>query len=253
MKLRSLAWVLVALAALSSQARADEKVSKETLESKGRQRTYYLLAPPSAKPPAPLVVLLHGSGQNGLLMLESWKALAEAEGLVLAAPDSADPRGWGIPQDGPDFIRDLVEALRRRHAVDPRRVYLFGYSAGAVFALSLALMESEYFAASAVYAGDWRGPNDSAVMRYARRKTPLAIYVGDRDQFFPPDTVRATEAALRGQGFDVRVTVLKDRTHRYSDVAEEVNRGAWEFLKHQRLSADPSYKSYDIHEGGRRP
>ncbi|HEX7955652.1 MAG TPA: dienelactone hydrolase family protein, partial [Pyrinomonadaceae bacterium] len=175
-----------------------------------------------------------------------WKSLAEGEGLVLAAPDSADPRGWGVPQDGPDFIRDLVEELKRRHAVDPRRVYLFGYSAGAVFALSLSMMESEYFAASAVYAGAWRGPNDSAVMRYARRKTPLAIYVGDRDELFPPDSVRATEAALKGQGFDARVTLLKDRTHRYADAAEEVNRGAWEFLKRQRLAADPAYKTYSI-------
>ncbi|HEX8719080.1 MAG TPA: alpha/beta fold hydrolase [Pyrinomonadaceae bacterium] len=246
MKLKSLTSVLLALAALAAQARAEGKVSKEALESQGRRRTYYLLAPPSLKAPAPLVVLLHGSGHNGMSLVEKWKGLAEGEGFVIAGPDSADPRGWGMPQDGPDFIRDLVEAVRQKHAVDPRRVYLFGHSAGAVFALGLALMESEYFAAAAVHAGSWRTRSEFAVTRYARRKTPLAIFVGDRDQFFPLDSVRSTESALKGQGFDVRVTVLKGHTHWYYDVADRVNRDAWDFLKARRLDAEPVYQRYQI-------
>ena len=249
MRLKSLAWVPLALLLLSAQAGAAEKVSKETLESQGRKRTYYVLAPSSLKAPAPLVVLLHGSGHNGMSLLEKWKGLAEGEGFVLAAPDSSDPRGWRVPEDGPDFIRDVVEAVKRKYPVDPRRVYLFGHSAGAVFALSLSMMESEYFAASAVHAGSWRGQNDSAVMRYAKRKTPLAIFVGDRDEFFPLDSVRATEAALKGQGFEVRVTVIKGHTHWYYDVADGINRDAWDFLKGHDLGGEPAYKSYNIPGG----
>ena len=244
MSLRSPAWVFLALLLLSAPARAADKVSKETLESQGRKRTYYLYAPPSLKPSAPLVVLLHGSGRNGLSLVEKWKELAEREGLVIAGPDASDNRGWRTPEDGPDFIRDLVEALRQKYAVNPRRVYLFGHSAGAVFALDLSMLESEYFAATAVHAGSWRSEGELSVIAYAKRKIPIAIIVGDRDAFFPVNSVSATEAALKGRGFDVEVTVVKGHDHWYYDRAAEFNRDAWAFLKRHELGEEPKYKVY---------
>jgi poly(3-hydroxybutyrate) depolymerase len=249
MSFRSLAWVFLVLLLLSAPTRADQKVTKESLESRGGKRTYYLFVPASAKAPAPLVVLLHGSGHNGLSLMERWKDLAEREGFVIAGPDSSDPKGWRIPEDGPEFICDLVEALKQKHPVNPRRVYLFGHSAGAVFALSLSMMESEYFAAAAIHAGAWRRQSDAGVIRYATRKTPLAIFVGDGDEFFPLDVVRATESALKGGGFEVEVKILNDRTHSYAEVAPDVNRAAWRFLKRHALTDEPRYRTYII--GGR--
>jgi predicted esterase len=251
MSLRSLAWVLLALLPLAAPARAEDKVVRETVESRGAKRTYYLFAPASAKARAPLVVLLHGSGRDGLSLVEKWKDLAAREGVLLAGPDSSDPKGWRIPEDGPEFIRDLVEALKQKHPVDPRRVYLFGHSAGAVFALGLSMVESEYFAATAVHAGSWRSQSDFSVMRYATRKTPLAIFVGDRDQFFSVDSVRATEAALKSNGFGaVEVTVIKGHTHWYYDAASDINRDAWAFLRRHELGAEPKYKAYDFGGAG---
>jgi predicted esterase len=231
-------------APLSAHARAGEKVSKETIESGGRKRTYYLFAPASLKPSAPLVVLLHGAGRNGLSLVERWKDLAAREGFVVAGPDSRDPQGWRTPDDGPDFIRDLVEALRAKYPLDPRRVYLFGHSAGAVFALNLAMMESEYFAAAAVHAGAWREGREFGVLEHAKRKTPLAIIVGDRDAFFPVGAVRATESALKGRGHEIEVKVVKGHDHRYYDRATEINRDAWDFLKGRALGADPKYEEH---------
>src|SRR5829696_4183253 len=200
MMFKSLALFCAALTLLSlpADARAEDKVSKETFESGGRKRTYYLFAPASLKPSAPLVVLFHGPGRDGLSLVERWKDLAAREGFVIAGPNSRNSKGWSTPDDGPDFIRDLVEALGAKYALDARRVYLFGHSAGAVFALHLALIESEYFAAAAVHAGAWRAPSDFDALKEAKRKTPLAIIVGDRDPFFPLDAVRATEGALKG-------------------------------------------------------
>ncbi len=56
------------------------------------------------------------------------------------------------------------------------------------------MMESEYFAATAIHAGSWRDEKEFGLIEYARRKTPLAIFVGDRDPFFPLNSVKATEA-----------------------------------------------------------
>lgn len=243
MRFRSLALFCAALAlfSLPAQARAGDKVSKEAIESGGRKRTYYLFAPSSLKPGAPLVVLLHGSNRDGLSLVERWKDLAAREGFVIVGPDSRDSKGWSTPVDGPEFLRDLVEALKSKYQLDPRRVYLFGHSAGAVFALHMAMTESEYFAAAAVHAGAWREEGEFRALEQAKRKTSLAIIVGDRDPFFPLDAVRATEAAVRGRGHEIVVTVMKGHDHWYYDLAPGINREAWEFLKGKALGADPKY------------
>lgn len=244
---RNLVRVFLALLLLSAHARAAEKITRETFDSRGGKRTYYLFVPGSvatSATPAPLVVLLHGSGRNGLSLVEKWKDLAAAEGFIVVGPDASDSQGWRTPEDGPDFIHGLVEALRAKYPVNPRRVYLFGHSAGAVFALNLSMMESEYFAATAVHAGAWRGEEEFSVLNNAKRQTPLAIFVGDRDQFFPLSSVKATEAALKGRGFPVELTVMKGHDHWYYDLAPEINRNAWAFLKKYELNAEPRYETY---------
>lgn len=247
MNSRNLVPVLFALLLLPVHAHAAEKISKEKFDSPQGKRTYYLFVPDSVKTgaPAPLLVLLHGSGRNGLSLAEKWKEIASREGLILVAPDAHNSQGWFIPKDGPEFIHDLVETLRSKHPVNPRRVYLFGHSAGAVFALNLAMLESEYFAATAVHAGAWREEREFSYIKYAKRKTPLAIFVGDRDASFPVNNVKATEAALRGQGFNVEVTLMKGHDHWYYDLAPEINRNAWDFLKRHALDEDPKHTEYN--------
>jgi predicted esterase len=244
---KNLGWALLALLMLFLQARAADRITKEAVESQGKKRTYYLMAPDSIKSSdsAPLIVLLHGSGRNGLSLMDKWKELASREGVIIAGPDSRDSQGWQIPGDGPGFIHDLVEALRAKYQVNPRRIYLFGHSAGAVFALNLSMMESEYFAATAVHAGSWRTESELSVRDYARRKTPLAIIVGDRDAFFPLPSVKATEAALKERGFAIEVKVMKGHDHWYYDLAPQINRDAWDFLKRHELNKDPRYETYD--------
>src|SRR5262249_889741 len=247
MTCKNLGWVLLALPMLFLQARAAERITKEALESQGKKRIYYLMVPDSAKSPAsvPLIVLLHGSGRNGLSLMEKWKEIAGREGIIIAGPDSRDSQGWQIPGDGPGFIHDLVEALRTKYPINPRRLYLFGHSAGAVFALNLSMMESEYFAATAVHAGSWRTEKEPSVMDYAKRKPPLAIFVGDRDASFPLQSVKATEAALKERGFTIEVTVMKGHDHWYYDLAPQINRNDWGFLKRHELNEDPRYTTYD--------
>jgi poly(3-hydroxybutyrate) depolymerase len=88
-----------------------QKISKETIVSEGKKRTYYLYVPRSLKPDAtvPLIVLLHGSNHVGLSLAEKWDDLAEKEGLIVVAPDSADSSHWSVPGDGPAFLHELVE------------------------------------------------------------------------------------------------------------------------------------------------
>ncbi|HEV7906256.1 MAG TPA: alpha/beta fold hydrolase [Pyrinomonadaceae bacterium] len=243
----SLALLLLSINAHAAGKISAEKILKEKFDSPQGKRTYYLFVPDSVKTgtQAPLLVLLHGSGRNGLSLAEKWKETASREGLILVAPDASNAQGWRTPEDGPEFIHDLVETLRTKYPINARRVYLFGHSAGAVFAINLAMLESEYFAATAVHAGAWREASEFSLVEYAKRKTPVAIFVGDRDAFFPMNAVKATEAALRGRGFPVEVTLMKGHDHWYYDLAPEINRNAWDFLKQHGLSEDPKHTEYN--------
>jgi len=225
---------------------ASAEISKQVIVSQGNQRSYYLFVPDRLDSPAPLLITLHGSGSDGLSLVERWKDLASREGFIVAGPDSYDAQAWTVPEDGPDFLRDLVEELKARYPVNTRRVYLFGHSGGAVFALNMSMLQSEYFAATAIHAGAWTRRAEFSLIDYAKRKIPLAIVVGDQDQFFRLSAVKSTSERLKTKGFEVEVTVLQGHDHRYDDLAPEINEQLWNYLKRYELSKEPEYEQYQF-------
>ena len=224
-----------------------QKITKETMLSEGKKRTFYLYVPKSLKPgeTVPLIVLLHGSNHIGLSLAEKWDDLAEREGVIFVAPDSADSSVWSIPNDGPIFIHDLVESIKTKYPINAKRVYLFGHSGGAVFALLMSLYESEYFAGIAVHAGALE--RDSEVLiDLAKRKTPIQIQVGTADNFFPLTVVRATRDMLNKRGFAVQLIEISGHNHWYYDRAPKINQAAWDFLKTNELAAEPRFEEYQF-------
>jgi poly(3-hydroxybutyrate) depolymerase len=245
MKLHFLLTTLFVLAMVSPTVARDD-ITKELITSRGKTRAYYLYVPSTLKAgsQAPLIVTLHGSNRTGVTLVEKWKDLAKKEGIIMAGPDSIDLRGWGSPQDGPDFLRDLVEELKTKYPVNPKRVYLFGHSAGASFALEMSLMESQYFAATAIHAGALTS-DGMDLIGLAKRKIPMSIQVGDSDEYFPLKVVRSTRDALKTAGFEIELIEIANHNHWYYDRAAKFNQTAWEFLKKVELDAEPHYQKYN--------
>jgi predicted esterase len=233
---------------------SSEKIDRLSFLSQGKKRSFYLFVPDSVKTanPVPLIVLLHGSGRNGLSLVEKWKDLAGREGIIIAGPDAANSNGWSTSEDGPEFLHDLVEYLKSKYPINSKRIYLFGHSAGAVYALSISMIESEYFAATAIHAGAWRDQREFSVIDNAQRKIPLAIWVGTNDSFFPLRDVRATRDALQAKGFTIEVTEMPGHDHWYYDLAPKINQSAWEFLKKYELSGEQKYAAIATQEDASR-
>ena len=147
------------------------------------------------------------------------------------------------------MVRDLVEHVKSNYPVDPRRMYLFGHSGGAVYAILLSLMQSEYFAATAVHAGSLREREEFKLLERSRRNIPLAIWVGTQDPFFSVASVRATQDALVKRGSTVEVTVMPGHDHWYYDLAPRINEAAWLFLKKHALTAEPRYEAFAETDG----
>jgi len=218
----------------SSSGPAKELSPSLTFEFAGKTRTYYAFIP-EHEGPLPVLVLLHGSGRSGQVMVDAWKGLASREHFMLVAPDAYDPSGWGVKMDPPEFLHAAVDQVRAKHAVDASRIYLFGHSAGAVYALIVAVIDSRFYAAAAVHAGALPPGYESQIISRADRRTPIAIWVGDRDPLFHVDAVTATQSLLEANSFPMKLSVIPDHDHNYYAISDEVNRQAWNFLKKAQM------------------
>ena len=214
-------------------APAREMATRNTFEFAGNTRTFYTFLP-KAEGPLPLVLLLHGSGRNGQVMVDAWATLAAREHFIVAAPDAYDPSAWNIKADPPDFLHAVVDQVEAKHAVDRNRIYLFGHSAGAEYALILAIIDSHYFAAIALHAGALM-TDHAKLFSYAGRRMPIAIWVGDQDPFFPLDRVTATKKEFESNGFPIQLTIVPNHDHNYYAISNEINAGAWDFMKKVKL------------------
>ena len=243
MKTKKWAWLIVAELALSLYSGGMAKPQKQTISSDGKPRVYYVYVPDKLTAPAPLILLLHGSGRDGMSQIEAWKALAEEKKVILVAPNSFDSKEWSFSADGPEFLHSVVEAVKAAYPVDGRHVYLFGHSAGAIFALYVAIMESQYFAAAAIHAGALTGDSD-LYMNHAPRKIPVAIWVGTKDQFFSLDEVHSTRDKFKEHGFPIQLTEMPGHDHDYYSVAGTLNKAIWEFLSASQLTGEPSWEVY---------
>ncbi|HEX4439750.1 MAG TPA: PHB depolymerase family esterase [Thermoanaerobaculia bacterium] len=237
---------LVALAALlAAPAARGASIESRTVVSRGKKRTYALYVPAGVVKDriAPLLVSLHGSTSNGKTAVDRWTSIADAHGMIVVGPDATDNKMWVSPQDGPLFLKDVVDDVAKSYALDGRRLYIFGHSAGANFALQMAVLESEYFAAGAIHAGAISSDYYS-IFDAATRKIPLAIYIGDRDQFYPIDVVRGVKDALLKRGFDLLYKEMPGHDHNYGAVAPDINKEIWDFFAGHPLPADPKYTNY---------
>jgi poly(3-hydroxybutyrate) depolymerase len=82
--------ILLAVLLLASVSASAQQVTKEITNLGGKARAYYLFVPDKLTKdhPAPLLLLLHGSGRNGASLTDKWKDLAKKEGIILLGPDA---------------------------------------------------------------------------------------------------------------------------------------------------------------------
>ncbi len=173
---------------------------------------------------APVVLLLHGSGRSGRDMMQPWQEIAQRDGLVLIAPDAADPQQWAAARDGRHFLEEVLLSAAQTYPIDPAEILLFGHSAGASFALSLAADPPEGVRAIGAHAGA------AAAVAETEDALPLRLYVGDRDHLFSLEKVRASAEALAAAGHPTDLVVIPGHDHWYYDAAPGISADLWSWF-----------------------
>jgi len=239
-------WLLLFVVLTAAGTVHANEIRKETMVSQRKNRSFYLYEPENLDRKAlyPLIVVLHGSGDSGMMPVKRWRDLAQKHGILIAGPNALDRQAWRIPDDGPEFIYEMVEGLKKKHPVDPQRVYLFGHSGGATVGIYLALLQSEYFAAAAIHAGAMN-PEDGPVIDRARRRIPFSLFIGTRDTLFSVDELRQMRSMLTSRGFIAELNEIKGHGHEYGDRSAEINPMIWNFFSKHRLEGSPVHQIYN--------
>lgn len=184
--------------------------------------------------PLPAILLVHGGGGDGPGFMALWQTFAQQNGIVLMAPTL--PLGATFETLVPQLFPALIEAVKQQWKIDPSRVYVFGYSAGGYSTFDAAMFDSTYFAAVGVFACIIT-PDYYSIVQQATRKTPIAMYIGDHDQFFTLAQTRATRDLLLSNGFPVHYVEIPNQDHNYPAISGYVNQDVWNFMSQYSLPA----------------
>jgi poly(hydroxyalkanoate) depolymerase family esterase len=125
-------------------------------------------ARPRLRPGRPLVVVLHGCGRQAVAFAadSGWLALADEMGFALLLPEQVrdNIRGgccfnWFHPNDvrrgGGEVmsIRQMLRVAVARYALDPKRIFIMGFSVGGGMAAAMLAAYPTVFPAGGVVAG----------------------------------------------------------------------------------------------------
>jgi len=165
-----------------------------SLTINGVTRTYLLHVPSSfPKSGGALVIILHGSGGNGLGMEigTGFSMLADQVGFAAVYPDglleaSSGQSDWAYFfndfADDVGFFRQLINSLQASVGPDPKRIYVTGLSSGALMSHRLGVQLSDLVAAIGVVEGALFLKGNPPTVPSAVGPVSVLILHGDQDE-----------------------------------------------------------------------
>lgn len=197
--------------------------SKASIDVNGEQYTYRMYLPKQLPQGAPLLLVLHGSGQNGAqIRLETgygFDRLADTKQFGVVYPSSksfdwhdcsktGDFQVDGRELDHVAYLNQLVDTLLATNQFDRNRVFVTGVSSGGFMSLRLALQSPSRFRAVAAVSANLPSAENSkctapgatsSVMLMNGTADPLVPYQGGRaalwGMFFDSGDVLSAQAS----------------------------------------------------------
>lgn len=183
----------------------------------GSTRRFSVFVPTNYTPDDawPVALLLHGSGDRGATIVNALRTEAEAQGVVLVAPDAAR-ESWDLTygEVGPDadYIEEVLAWTFDNINVDPSRLTLGGFSDGATYTAWLGLQNGDVFPRLLIMSGCARFVTEGRV------ESPRILMLhGNRDAVFGVRScVGLLLPDLQREGYDVEYIEF-DGPHRVAD------------------------------------
>ncbi len=154
-----------------------------------RQFTMYIPKTISKEKPVALVLNFHGSGMTALehMFYTEMNTTADNHNFIVVHPQGKNKDwnvGFGMDYDkGPkdvEFIRQLVEKIKKHYSIDTNAIFATGLSRGGFFTHRLAVEMSEVFAAIASVGAPI--PNQVKERHTSKGKISVLLAHGDADE-----------------------------------------------------------------------
>ncbi len=192
---------------------------------------YKIHVPHSADSPAglPLIVHLHGSGQNNDAAAEETLALlsklAGSEAIIVYP---MSPTAWRGP-----LVGELIDKIIVKYPVDHDRVSLLGFSMGGIGAWTVALDQPGRFSCVVPVGGRMGSPEDAARLR----DVPVRMFNGAADPTTTPEEAEIMADSLRAVGGRVELFLLPGLSHGDSQKAAYHHPGLISWMIAQKRKA----------------
>jgi polyhydroxybutyrate depolymerase len=195
--------------------RLSGKLSRGSIEVGGRKRTYLTYVPHGLTNGAPLVVVMHGTGQSSTEM-RKWTAygferVADERGFAVVYPDGyegywnacnivGDYSANKLNIDDVGFLTALVDKLIAEIGVDRDRVFATGVSRGGHMAYRLGLEAASRFRAVAAVSASVPTPENFKCAPAEQGTASVMIMNGTKDPINPFDGGEVTFLGMLKRG-----------------------------------------------------
>jgi poly(3-hydroxybutyrate) depolymerase len=192
-------------AARTRDHRPEAEGAIEVFNASGRSGAYFVPAGSRTRP-IPLLVILHGSGGAGQIMVEQFRALAKARHFAIVAPDSRRLSNgdftWEVGDHLGEVTPDLMHVLacvewmpaHLELVIDSLHVLIAGYSGGGSSAPYIASNRPPFTHIAVLHGGVFPGG-------IGPRRLPAWFSTGEADRYRPVPLVEQAAAALSDLGF----------------------------------------------------
>jgi len=233
------------------------------------RRSYLVHVPPAyeTRSPLPLVVAIHGAFETAKDMEKrsGFSDLADKEGFAVVYPNGFGLFGllqhWNAGHccgkaaaDGIDdvgFLVEVIKDVKKRLPINPKRIYMVGFSNGGMLALRFAAEKTDTLSALATVAatigsttaGDeplWRMPNPVAPL-------PLIFFHGLADEAIPAQggisPMRGGDLSFVSVGDSADFWIRNNSCHP-DPIIEEIRNGAVHIQTWQMCRQDAEVMLY---------
>jgi serine protease Do len=117
----------------------------------GNEQSFWAYVPENYDPNYEfgLMVWIHPPGNTmESTIFKEWKSICEQRGIIIVGPAAQDVIRWN--QDEAEFVKEVIESMKSRYAIDDKRIFLVSHSNGAEFVFHLAFKYRDLFRGVAV-------------------------------------------------------------------------------------------------------
>lgn len=223
-------------------------------DQSGVARSYYVSYPNNAVGSAPLIINLHGYGDDaiGQMLYSEMDQFAHSQNIAVVYPQGFN-NSWNVftfwdssSYDDVEFIRSMIDDVSKNFNIDLNRVYACGMSNGGYMSYRLACDLSDKIAAFGSVTGNFmlqnNNPNDCLDQD---REIPIIHFHGTNDRdvnYYPPSIDRSLTP---GESIDF----WSDYNNLTLESFESINSNV-EIHSYFNESSLTKFVHYKVHRGG---